>query len=333
MPSWGPPEPLETERHGTLGRLKEFSRKNAKALVFGSCVLVVLVVLLVANVLWRKKRVEEGLAQVSRIMAGGVDPRESAAELEKLRDRFLDFPGVRARILYALGETYYAAGKLDKAAEALREFQAAFPEHFLSTNTERLLNRIERDRRFLEEERAGWVFTHRLYGSVVAAEQGGWGPEPAGVAPRIELVTGKDRFRVALDLFEDTYPNATAHLVELCQKKYFDGVTWTKVRDGACLETEVRDSDPVRGTLACTSSRTRVRKGAVLMVPTDRKACRAGVFRIALKDGEAPERAVIVGFVSEGESVLGNLQAGDEIVSARVIRKRDHEYRGRIDPE
>ena len=103
----GPITQAEGQRF--LDRLNQFGQKHGKLIFFISSLLIVITVYLIGSYYWKKRRIESGLAEVSRAL--------TSTALEESKSRYEDLPEVYARLLHALGERYYEEGKLDEARQ------------------------------------------------------------------------------------------------------------------------------------------------------------------------------------------------------------------------
>ena len=167
-----------------------------------------------------------------------------------------------------------------------------------------------------------------------------------GDLPLVEIVTPKGP--ILLELFEDDAPNTVGNFIEHVERGTYDGTRFHRVLRG--FGVQGGDPETASGAAGGTgtggwlipdepsrSERRALLSGRVVMAsqPEDISAQRpransAGCQFMILVD-HAEELAgshTPFGRVTEGLEVVRQLGADDAILSARVLRKRDREYRG-----
>ncbi|MCA8996404.1 MAG: peptidylprolyl isomerase, partial [Planctomycetaceae bacterium] len=168
--------------------------------------------------------------------------------------------------------------------------------------------------------------------------------------PRVKLETSKGE--IVLELFENEAPNTVANFVNLVEKKYYDGLKFHRVipgfmAQGGCPHS--RDGDPgTPGTggpgynISCECYRPDARRhfaGSLSMAHAGRDTGGSQFFITHLPtphlDKEVSPQSVhtVFGRVVEGLDVARDLEVDDKIQSATVLRKRDHEYVPKTQPE
>lgn len=143
---------------------------------------------------------------------------------------------------------------------------------------------------------------------------------------------------IEIELFEDEAPNTVANFIHLVEKKFYDkskfhrvlssfvaqgGDPHTKSGIGApgtggpgwTIPDEFNKNSHIhfRGRLAMAGGKTKNSAGSQFyfcLIP------------LPYMDG----RSTVFGRVTKGLEFLGTIRAGDEILSARVLSKRDHPY-------
>jgi cyclophilin family peptidyl-prolyl cis-trans isomerase len=162
--------------------------------------------------------------------------------------------------------------------------------------------------------------------------------------PRVKLETNKGT--IVLELFENEAPQTVGNFVDLVQKKFYDGKTFHRVLQGFMAQ----GGDPVgNGTggpgyeIPCECYRDDYRRhfqGALSMAHSGKDTGGSQFFITFLPTPQLDGRHTCFGRVIEGMEVLPKIQrrnpddaspgttlpVPDKIISATVVRKRDHEY-------
>lgn len=161
--------------------------------------------------------------------------------------------------------------------------------------------------------------------------------------PRVGLKTSKGD--VVVELFENEAPNTVANFISLVEKEFYNGLTFHRVipsfmAQGGCPHS--REGDPQQpGTggpgynIKCECYEPDARRhfaGTLSMAHAGRDTGGSQFFITHLPtphlDRELVPDSVHTAFgrVVEGLDVIRSLEADDQIVSATVLRKRDHDY-------
>lgn len=170
--------------------------------------------------------------------------------------------------------------------------------------------------------------------------------------PRIELATSKGR--IVIELFEDDAPEAVANIIYLTERGYYSRKAFFRVEQHMVAQTGCEKGDgtgdagyTIRGEATPESYRPHLRGSCAIAlgskedgVDTDSGSSQ---FYIAFTTLEHLDgKYTVFGRVVEGLENIGlfrqmNLAAEDEegkakknpdfIIDAKVIRKRDHEYK------
>ncbi|QGJ68419.1 Putative peptidyl-prolyl cis-trans isomerase [Planctomycetales bacterium 10988] len=165
--------------------------------------------------------------------------------------------------------------------------------------------------------------------------------------PRVLMKTTKGD--MVLELYENQAPNSVANFVSLVEKGYYDGLTFHRVLDGFMAQ----GGDPT-GTggggpgyaIACECYRPDARlhlPGTLSMAHAGKDTGGSQFFITFTKTEHLDGRHTAFGRVIEGMEVLDQLQRidpsrpnpniqPDKIVSAKVLRKRDHAYQPKTLP-
>ncbi|MFO0874753.1 MAG: peptidylprolyl isomerase [Phycisphaerales bacterium] len=166
--------------------------------------------------------------------------------------------------------------------------------------------------------------------------------------PRVELVT--DRGRMVLELFEDSAPNTVANFVDLASKGFYDGLTFHRVlpafmaqggdpnsrAGGVGAKGAIGTGGPGYRILG-EATKPEARKhfaGSISMAHDANPDNNGSQFFICFAPAAHLNGVhTVFGRVIEGEDVLMKTQQQDVIRSAKVLRKRDHEYKPETLPE
>ena len=168
--------------------------------------------------------------------------------------------------------------------------------------------------------------------------------------PRVKLTTSQGE--ILIELFENEAPNTVANFISLVEKEYYNGLKFHRVipgfmAQGGCPHS--RDGDPQQPgsggpgySIECEAYRPDARRhfsGSLSMAHAGRDTGGSQFFITHLPtahlDREINPQSVhtVFGRVVEGLDVARSLQPNAEIVSAEVVRKRDHEYKPETIPE
>ncbi len=182
----------------------------------------------------------------------------------------------------------------------------------------------------------------------------------ANTLPRVELTTAKGA--IVIELFEEQAPNSTAAFLDFAASGLYGGTTFHKRVNGVGLLGGDPNSKP--GAKARPGTGSPGFRIADEAARPDHRPALSGTVGFAkaeapkpTKPGEAQttrtlkdsagstffiltspaeylnEEFTIVGRVVEGFDTVLQLAPGDAIVSAKVLRKRDHEYAVQKSPE
>jgi cyclophilin family peptidyl-prolyl cis-trans isomerase len=161
--------------------------------------------------------------------------------------------------------------------------------------------------------------------------------------PRVELKTSKGD--VVVELFENEAPNTVANFISLVEKEFYNGLTFHRVipsfmAQGGCPHS--REGDPQQpGTggpgynIKCECYEPDARRhfaGTLSMAHAGRDTGGSQFFITHLPTPHLDRELVpdsvhtVFGRVVEGLDIVRDIEADDQIVSATVLRKRDHDY-------
>jgi cyclophilin family peptidyl-prolyl cis-trans isomerase len=162
--------------------------------------------------------------------------------------------------------------------------------------------------------------------------------------PRVRLKT--TRGDVLLELFEDQAPNTVANFISLVEKGYYAGSPFHRVipnfmAQGGTGGEKFPGQQSPGYTIECECYRPDARRhfaGTLSMAHAGKDTGGSQFFLTHLPtahlDREIRPESVhtVFGRVVEGQEVVAAIQQGDEIVSAEVVRKRNHPYTPKTRP-
>jgi len=171
--------------------------------------------------------------------------------------------------------------------------------------------------------------------------------DAAANLPRVRLTTSKGV--VELELFEDQAPNTVANFLELVGKKFYDGVKFHRVLEGFMAQSGDPKGDGTGGpgyTIACECYSPEARRhftGSLSMAKQTARDTGGSQFFIVFDRNESVQQLdgkhTVFGRVLSGQDIVNSLYRTqdppaeedraktDTILTAEVIRKRDHEYK------
>lgn len=165
--------------------------------------------------------------------------------------------------------------------------------------------------------------------------------------PRVELVTSQGP--IVIELLENEAPNTVANFVSLVEKKFYDGLAFHRVLPGFMAQGGCPKGDGSGGpgyTIECECDNENHRnhfRGSLSMAHAGPNTGGSQFFLTFLPTAHLNGQHTVFGRVISGFDVLGKLKRidpqkdrgvePDRIVSARVLRKRDHAYEPVTKPE
>ncbi len=224
-----------------------------------------------------------------------------------------------------------------QAAYAVQEFDAA--EKYLQQAKEKK-SLSENGKRFLAdipERKAAWLKEQQIR----QAEQ------KSDDLPRVLLKTTKGD--IEIELFENEAPNTVANFISLVDKKFYDGLTFHRVlagfmAQGGCPKGDGTGGPGYRIADECRQENARRHfRGSLSMANSGPDTNGSQFFITFLPTSHLDGRHTVFGRVIQGFDVLAKLQRRDpqqpdqpdpdKIIEARVLRKRDHQYKPVTLPE
>jgi cyclophilin family peptidyl-prolyl cis-trans isomerase len=351
----GAEAPLPTG--GWLDRLDEFGQKHARIILTVSAGLIVLTVLIIANTAYKSSLADRVARDISK--AATLD---ALKELEDRYAGTEEVAVIRATIgirLYQEGKLTEAKKKLEEFMEkhsghalALR----AVPQALQAINDNLKFDNEQKDAILAVPSLETHPIKSVKYRTEIPRlreklEELKKNPErkdevaalereidrrlnsPLGIGPtklphpqlvfKIKDKEGKEKGRFTVELFEDEAPNTVAALVELAEKKHFDGLKFTLVATDERLQIAPKALDylvPFEPTTreGLSGSLIMVRKGDHNL---------PGEFQILLKSVDAPGDVTVCGIVTTDLETARKVTADDTIEAVTAEKKRSHEYK------
>lgn len=164
--------------------------------------------------------------------------------------------------------------------------------------------------------------------------------------PQVKLTTTKGE--ILLELFENEAPNTVANFINLIEREFYDGIAFHRVVEGFMAQTGCPNGNGMGGpgyTIPCecyTPSARRHFTGSLSMAKSPARDSGGSQFFLTFSRRQNLDgQHTVFGRVVSGWDVLDRLTRthegspevkipgveNDKIVSAKVIRKRDHKYK------
>lgn len=161
--------------------------------------------------------------------------------------------------------------------------------------------------------------------------------------PIVKLTTTKGDIEILM--LENEAPNTVANFISLVEKKYYDGLKFHRVipgfmAQGGCPNSRDNPANAGQGgpgyTIACECYQKNARRhfaGSLSMAHAGKDSGGSQFFLTHLptnhlnpEPGKAMGSHTVFGRTIKGLEVIQSLEVDDEILSAVVVRKRNHEY-------
>lgn len=254
----------------------------------------------------------------------------------------------------ALLQVSSAVVKVDPQNDTAVNFAgvANFAEHNFE-NSNRILTLAEKNNQLLGDLGKQYLDISKTYIDYWKKEKAIREKEAAATGndqlPRVKLETTKGD--IVLELFENEAPNTVANFINLVEKGFYDGLKFHRVipnfmAQGGCPFSK---TDPQRAgsggpgySIDCEAYRPDARRhfsGSLSMAHAGKNTGGSQFFITHLPtahlDREIAPQSVhtVFGRVAEGLDVARSLEKEDVIKSAKVTRKRDHDYVPETGPE
>jgi len=160
----------------------------------------------------------------------------------------------------------------------------------------------------------------------------------AGDLPQVTLRT--PRGEIVVELFENEAPNTVANFIALVERGFYRGLAFHRViplfmvqggdpetREG--IDAGAAAPAGLGYRIACECEREDARRhysGSLSMAHAGKDTGGSQFFITQVPTPHLDGKHTVFGRVMSGIDVVRCLRAGDRIVDARVMRKRDHEY-------
>lgn len=161
--------------------------------------------------------------------------------------------------------------------------------------------------------------------------------------PIVKLSTNKGDIEILL--FENEAPNSVANYINLIEKKFYDGTKFHRVIPGFMAQggdPYSRDKPEAAGTggpgyaVPCECEQENARMhfaGSLSMAHAGKDTGGSQFFLTHLPTAHLNGKHTVFGRVIKGLDVVEALEIDDEIKSASVVRKRNHEYTPKTLPD
>jgi len=248
-------------------------------------------------------------------------------DVTAVADKLAEAKDASARLLMIDSTAHFAYQDFDKAKDLAARALKADP------NVRRQAQRIIQD---CEEQPELWKKELAIRAKEAKADD----------LPRVLFKTSKGE--IVLELFENEAPNTVANFISLVEAKKYDGIKFHRVIPGFMAQ----GGDDGRGgpgyTIPCECYTDKARmhfQGSLSMAHAGKDTGGSQFFltfvpttHLNWSEGKTESNHTVFGRVIEGLDVALSLkgpqqgpvgkivQEGDEIITARVIRKRDHPY-------
>ncbi|HEV7226497.1 MAG TPA: peptidylprolyl isomerase [Pirellulales bacterium] len=155
--------------------------------------------------------------------------------------------------------------------------------------------------------------------------------------PQVLLKTSKGD--VVIELYEDEAPNTVANFVSLVEQKFYDGLTFHRVIDGFMAQGGCPKGTGSGGpgyAIACECRQKNARKhgrGSLSMAHAGKDTGGSQFFITFDATPHLDGKHTVFGKVIKGMDVVDKFSRTDsgakpdKILEAKILRKRDHEYK------
>ncbi len=267
-----------------------------------------------------------------------VEAGEFVMQMERFKNHFSEAIEVGEKLLSAGHKTPSVVNTLGISQFSLHNFDKA----------RGILEQAKKDR-MLTRDGAQFVDASAEYGDFWKKEQEiRAAEEQAEKDKQLAQVELKlERGKIVVELFEDQAPNTVANFVSLVETGKYDGTAFHRVVPNFVIQggdPNTLDDDPTNDggggpgyTIDCECYRDDARKhfrGSLSMAHAgpDTGGSQFFITHVPtpwLNAHTEPEKGghTVFGRVISGMEIVDDTQVGDKIVSAKVLRKRDHEYK------
>jgi cyclophilin family peptidyl-prolyl cis-trans isomerase len=277
------------------------------------------------------------------------DPKNTAAGEIVMQQAFesMDFPRAAATADALIAEGVESSSVLNLGGSA------HFAEHDFERAVE-LLSKAEAEQQLDPRSGERWLEPAREYIELWKTEQAIRDQEAAAPEaeqnPRAEFETSKGK--IVMELYENQAPNTVANFVSLIENGTYDGVKFHRVIPNFMIQggdPNSKDDDPSNDglggpgyTIKCECFEEDARMhfaGSLSMAHAGRDSGGSQFFITHLPtphlnpNAERNSGHTVFGHVVEGLDVVRKIEKDDEITSAKILSKRDHEYKPETTPD
>lgn len=196
---------------------------------------------------------------------------------------------------------------------------------------------LARLRSAVEQTAAAWVTEEALRAAEATADD----------LPRVELVierpgaeSAEGTTTIVLELFENSAPNTVANFIDLVGKEFYDGTAFHRVLPAFMAQGGDPNSRPgatgpvgqggpgyrIAGEATLEQARKHFAGSLGMAHNGDPDNAGSGFYMCFVPAPHLDGIHTVFGRVLEGQDALLEVQQNDVLKSARVLRKRDHEY-------
>lgn len=166
-------------------------------------------------------------------------------------------------------------------------------------------------------------------------------PVTEKLLPQVEFETNKGK--IVIELYEDDAPNTVANFISLVESGFYDGIVFHRVIENFMAQGGDPTGTGSGGPGYCINDEfegnsRKHRPGTLSMANSGPHSNGSQFFLCFVATSHLDGKHTVFGQVTDGMDVLGKLKRGDsrsgtitgekdKIIKAKVIRKRDHEYK------
>ncbi len=254
-----------------------------------------------------------------------------------IADKMLEAGKASPIILNVAGVSHFAEHDFEKAHEILTRASKEDQDLFPSLGANFLGAALDYQKLWKAEQ-------------AIRAKEAEANKQPETANPQVLMKTSKGD--VLFELYEDQAPNTVANFISLVEKKKYDGIKFHRVIPNFMAQggdPNTLDEDPGNDGqggpgyhIACECYRPDARKhfaGTLSMAHAGKDTGGSQFFITHLPTPHlnpiaAAERGhTVFGRVVKGLEVSNAIRPGDKIISATVVRKRNHPYQPKVVPE
>ncbi len=289
-------------------------------------------------------RMEELGPKVYQQKPNDVDAAEVVMRRAYTKNRYLQAAEIADRLTAANHATRFVVNIAGVSHFAIHDFEKARKILEEAAKKGQLDDRLAR--RFLQPA-ADYVELWKKEQEIRKREAAA---KPDKQLPRVLFKTS--RGDVELELFENEAPNTVANFVSLVEAKMYDGTKFHRVipnfmaQGGDPNSVDDDPSDDGQGgpgyTIKCECFRQDARmhfRGSISMAHAGKDTGGSQFFLTHLPtywlnpSQETQSGHTVFGRIVKGMDVVAALEVGDKLVSAKVLRKRNHEYKPEVTPD